>query len=1823
MKVSVLACLALSLAAPALALPPPTMNEALVATSAGFVGFTTNGIVFSPDGETFQRTALVDGTTPFAALPVPDGAVAASSSGYLYHTDARGDLTRPAWENQGTTIEGFAGDGRGAVALLMYHRAYVWAGGREWGEVVVDDAGRFWRIAHGLGRYWISGEVERDDESSTATIWSSTDGRSWERVALPPVPTTADGSTPQRFVHLAAAPGLVIASDPFGRAAVSRDGRSWKWTTLPRHPLADDIRFFSDGSRIVREARKDHQLVESLMTVNGETWAARPKTSPWFAERAIPGRPEKFFQVMHKEGDQPAIVSEAVHREPARFVAERDARRVEAERIAQEKARAEAEAKALAARQAAEKKAREEKATAEAKAAAERAARDRQLAPALAAFEKFEAAVVAANSPEEIGRPAAEFVKALDAHGDKPLADAADAALRHVLFHLGGARGYHAYLMELPDARLAAGMSVLQRQGTPAQREMVRSLATQDQNRVFGRPVTPVDTRAWPAGQRGERGPKQNDELDLATIRRGVLGGTRGALIDLSYAYGEGWGASRDALLAIVWGDIAELLIPGMQGADDARLDQLALEHGSGVEEWRRARKLLDAASTDQPAIQAHLERAAQRGVTGARRELAALSAPAQPASAASWLGAAGKAEAARAQAEADRLRQPAAATAVALSDAQAAELTQAIERFNAQSFHGIEDYAEWGEVLAEFVTALDALPNRPLADAVFSAARDFAASVGGADGAQRFHRKVPAARQKDAVATYGEPLRRFVLGGGTPPADWKTRPRDAGKFAFRAEILDLPTVSAGLARGRHGAALDLSEIYYGSGEGAIGEFWESVAVSLMPAYDPFGQEEAKNLAAAAAAGSANALWKQASALGAQRRNDDPEVVALLRRAAELGHKVAAVSLQARPGATAGKPAAPPPPTAPPAAAAATGKATPATKSAAAPAPAAAVERVEAKVVRSEAGGIQFLRLESSSGWPVSFSADLHFADGFYAAGGNGSVYFSKDGLQWETSKIEIPARLPNETYQVLHLRHDGRAWVAVVHGAKPDVFVSTDRRAWKPGGAWEVGRVDTHVAVREGHLWAIKSALGQKTYLRGRAEDREKRQIREWDGQVQDLLSDNPRVVTQLGNRLFLFAADGRLLSTDNGEYWEQLGRLVGFEADAAYYAEGHASAVAVKTAGGLLASARAEVWVQIGQESWRRVEVPFAHVTGLAYGFGRFVAIGISAPGTDERDFALYESVDGLAWERVAKLPSVSDKLIVGPGGFLVTYIRSFKDESQMLLYRPPGATETKPRVRPPTPIPPVRFREFARQEERTGEAGRRRGARALTREEQEVRDLAPVVARAEQGDAAAKRTVAFALLENRLTLSNPWRAELWFKEAMAAGDPQAGRGYGQLLLKWKPETPMAEVIAHFQHSAARGDEAAKSWLERRRTYDTHLARAEAGDPGAIMHVAPLLLAGDVAPDTGSLELTGLSIPNQVVRGERLLRIAAEKGHVPAMMLLVTRHEAELAAKRPGAVAPEVYRSWLETAGAAGERDAWRRLADHFSRGTNGLPKDEAKAYAAGLKLAEAGDAAGMVFVADALLAGRGVAKDEAAARTWIAKAAELGEERAKAWLTQQSAIGDRAARRGAPDGRASGLSTEVLAALRSIENSAGETFDDRRLKALFDGIWHDATYAVEEEDLAQEIAAAARPIVVTAADGQTLTFTKTLPANGAAAFGQILPVGFNPANLQYYAALWPRTANAGLLVAATRLGPAQRTAILQELVKTFLAMASQPAEQRTQAVTAYFTQLDASFAAASTTVQPEFRQLVNEAAQLANQRSKAAGNEVVIPYLRPPWP
>lgn len=896
MKASVLACLALSLVAPALALPPPTMNEALVATSAGFVGFTTNGIVFSPDGETFQRTALVDGTTPFAALPVPDGAVAASSSGYLYHTDTRGDLTRPAWENQGTTIEGFAGDGRGAVALLMYHRAYVWAGGREWGEVVVDDAGRFWRIAHGLGRYWISGEVEADDESSTATIWSSSDGRSWERVALPPVPTTADGSTPQRFVHLAAAPGLVIASDPFGRAAVSRDGRTWKWTTLPRHPLADDIRFLSDGSRIVREARKDHQLVESLMTVNGETWAPRPKTSPWFAERAISGRPEKFFQVMVKAGDQPAIVSEAVHRDPARFVAERDARRTEAERIAQQKAQAEAEAKALAARQAAEKKAREEQAAAEAKALAARrdaeqkadaarAAQDKAVATVAAALEAFDRAVGAADSVAGLAAPAAKLVSVLDQNGNGKLADAVFTLTLDLLRDRGGAQGYFDFSMKVDDARLKQVMAYTQKQLSPQQREMIRGLAA----RVHAQPGLVVDTRGWTATKRRDAvGPKTSDALALPDVRRAAARGSVGALCDLVEAHARGLGTGKDTLLASVWYEVLNRIARGLaDGSSKAQADA-----GSAFHLWQGvAFELIGNGGRLTDALAAQMEQAAAGGATAAKEALVthAAALKARRESGLTFEQFYAREEDARVAAM-KALQQT-------LAKAPAAEidrLARAIEDFYAKSYE-VGDVA-WGRTLAELVTALDAGPNRPLADAAFDTAAFLAWTHCGAEGYALFHAALPAARQPAARAQLGGERLAWIEKRGAAPADWKPQPlkrgdRSGAQAAYSpGSDYDPKALFAALARGWHGAAVDLAAL--GDNEANLA-FWRGIAIELIPALDN-AEDTAAKVAILGRYESPAGLARLADDLAQRKGPNQAEVASLRQRAREGGLKDAA-----------------------------------------------------------------------------------------------------------------------------------------------------------------------------------------------------------------------------------------------------------------------------------------------------------------------------------------------------------------------------------------------------------------------------------------------------------------------------------------------------------------------------------------------------------------------------------------------------------------------------------------------------------------------------------------------------------------------------------------------------------------------------------------------------------------------------------------------------------------------------------------------------------------------------------------------------------------
>ena len=167
------------------------------------------------------------------------------------------------------------------------------------------------------------------------------------------------------------------------------------------------------------------------------------------------------------------------------------------------------------------------------------------------------------------------------------------------------------------------------------------------------------------------------------------------------------------------------------------------------------------------------------------------------------------------------------------------------------------------------------------------------------------------------------------------------------------------------------------------------------------------------------------------------------------------------------------------------------------------------------------------------------------------------------------------------------------------------------------------------------------------------------------------------------------------------------------------------------------------------------------------------------------------------------------------------------------------------------------------------------------------------------------------------------------------------------------------------------------------------------------------------------------------------------------------------------------------------------------------------------------------------------------------------------------------------------------------------------------MFNAVWQDAEYSLVEEDLAQEIGNAARPLVVAAIDGRKLSFTKPLPAAAAAGFANILPVGFDATNVQYYFTLWPQTANAGLLVAACRIGDQQHAMVQQGLAKMLFDMARQPEPQNMKALAAYFDQLNASYQAADPRVQKEFLNLVERATHYANLAAKNVGNNALGVY------
>lgn len=560
----------------------PGMNDAVVATEAGFVAFTHEGVHFSSDGKEFAKVHAFTPSPEFKAVAIRNG-IAAVHRNRLWRFDSRG---QPLGEAPGTgSVTDIAGDGQTAVALGRDGTALLWTGA-EWSLNYLTDGAQPELIGRAFGRWWIAGaqSIGEEDESDAA-LWSSSDGRTWERVKLPDYPADLlpDRSFgPASFRRFAAIPGCILAADPFATAVVSRDGRTWRWISAAPKEQATDVRFFAEFSRIQRNSYRRDTLIDESITIDGEKWAPLPPNAHWSAWREIPGPRGVMVKAEPKAGGPPVIVDLATFRAPAAFLSNLASERAALVAAAEQKKQAEAAEKLLAEQRAAEAKAlaqkKAEREAAAAKALAAKEAEEKRLQPAAIALAQFEQAILDTQQLDQLGEPLAKLVKALDAAGANQLADAASDYAIDYLYRFGGARGYFTYMMTVPDKRLGSAMNRVEAPRKPLIRAFGAAYRA-GQGLANTAEVRQAEA-AWPPGTRnpnstGPQQPKTDRFFDLAKLRLAVLRGRTGATHDLATIYVQGYGARKDTLLASFWFSLFNHFHPGKpdakQGEDAVR----------------------------------------------------------------------------------------------------------------------------------------------------------------------------------------------------------------------------------------------------------------------------------------------------------------------------------------------------------------------------------------------------------------------------------------------------------------------------------------------------------------------------------------------------------------------------------------------------------------------------------------------------------------------------------------------------------------------------------------------------------------------------------------------------------------------------------------------------------------------------------------------------------------------------------------------------------------------------------------------------------------------------------------------------------------------------------------------------------------------------------------------------------------------------------------------------------------------------------------------------------------------------------------------------
>jgi len=149
---------------------------------------------------------------------------------------------------------------------------------------------------------------------------------------------------------------------------------------------------------------------------------------------------------------------------------------------------------------------------------------------------------------------------------------------------------------------------------------------------------------------------------------------------------------------------------------------------------------------------------------------------------------------------------------------------------------------------------------------------------------------------------------------------------------------------------------------------------------------------------------------------------------------------------------------------------------------------------------------------------------------------------------------------------------------------------------------------------------------------------------------------------------------------------------------------------------------------------------------------------------------------------------------------------------------------------------------------------------------------------------------------------------------------------------------------------------------------------AKAQAGDPQS-----QTLLA--LAYHSGAL------LKNDEVEALRLLRLAAEKGYMPAEESLGIYYAAGMGMEKPD---PQAALKWYTAASQKGSVDATTNIGSMYASG-DGVPKDMTTAIQWFRQAAEAGGAAAAYDLAMIYARGDGVPRDQQLAALWLTKAAD----------------------------------------------------------------------------------------------------------------------------------------------------------------------------------------------------------------------------------------